>query len=134
MIALYIAVIWQGNVMKFWQKGRVDRFLQINQKWKASDYALPHAATTYHIRSISLCVTVGPGPSQNRACAIYAHGSSHSIHRFPNILTIIRGFGSGNRFSIALNSSQLRHLLFPLRFNHLNSNLFTACSNRIMPR
>jgi len=39
--------------------------------------ALPHAATTCHRRFIypRHC----PGPSQNRACAIYAHGSS-SVH------------------------------------------------------
>ncbi|HEX2768786.1 MAG TPA: hypothetical protein VHN12_05840, partial [Geobacteraceae bacterium] len=36
--------------------------------------------------------SVGSSPSQNRACAIYAHGSSHGqFTEFPNILTLILG-------------------------------------------
>ncbi len=67
--------------------------------------------------------------------ALFTHMAPHIVFTgFPNILTIIRGFGSGNRVSITLNFSQLRQLLFPLRFSHLNSNLFTACSNRLILR
>ena len=40
--------------------------------------ALPHAATTCH-RRFDLFSSIVTGPSQNRACAIYAHGSS-SVH------------------------------------------------------
>jgi hypothetical protein len=35
-------------------RGRVDRFLQINLKWNALDYALPHTATTYHKVNITM--------------------------------------------------------------------------------
>jgi hypothetical protein len=72
-------------------------------------------------------LTIIVGPSQNRACAIYAHGSSHSqftVNR--NILTFIRGFGKRNRFSISLDFSQVTQFLFPLRL-HLNSFFFTSC-------
>ena len=79
--------------------------------------------------------SVGANPSQNRACAIYAHGSSHSqFTENPNILTLIRGFGKGNRFSISLNFSQLRQPRLPRRFSHLNSSFFTSSPNLAIPR
>ena len=115
-------------------KGRVDRFLQINLKWNALDYALPHAATTYHKVNITMGYLLAPAPLRT-VLALFTHTAPHIVFTGnPNILTIIRGFGSGNRFSISLNFSQLRHLLFPLRFSHLNSNFITACLNRISPR
>ena len=90
---------------------------------------MPHAANT--CLSFYLVFTVVTGSSQNRACAIYAHDSSHSqFAENPNILTLIRGFGNGYRFSISKYFSQLRQFLFPLRFSHLNSSLFTFSPNR----
>ncbi len=89
------------------------------------------------LRACCICLAfiVVTGPSQNRACAIYAHGSSHSYFtEKSNILTMIRGFGSGNRFSISLNFSQLRQFFFPLRFSHLNSRFFTSFANLAIPR
>jgi hypothetical protein len=70
-----------------------------------------------------------------RACAIYAHGSSHrQFTENPNILTLIFGFGRGNRFSIASNFSLLKQFFFPLRFSHLNSSFSTYYPNLLIPR
>ena len=61
---------------------------------------------------------IGPGPSQNRAVAIYAHGSSHDqFTDTGNILTFIRGCGKGNRFSIAQNLCQERPPRLPRLFS-----------------
>ena len=107
---------------------RVDRLLQWKQNItnESVNDALPHAATTSLL--FYLILTVITGPSQNRACAIYAHGSSHGL------LTLIRGFGRGNRTIISLNFSQLRQFFFPLRFNHLNCSFSTSMPNRTIPR
>ena len=93
-----------------------------------------HAITPQPLSNVVSCL-VGPGPSQNRACAIYAHGSSHGhFTEKANRLTLIRGFGRGKRFSISLNFSQLRQFFLPRRLSHLNSNFFTASPNRTIPR
>lgn len=114
---------------------RVDRLLWRKQRIHGESFvdASSHATTTW----VPFCLTliIVTGPSQNRAGAIYAHGSSHSqFTENPNILTLIRGFGKGNRFSISLNFSQLRLFFFPLRFSHLNSSFFTSSPNRAIPR
>ena len=69
---------------------------------------------------------LSPAPLRT-VLALFTHTAPHIVFTgYPNILTIIRGFGNGKRFSNLLNSSQLRQLLFPLRFNHLNNSFFTA--------
>ena len=79
--------------------------------------------------------SVVTNPSQNRACAIYAHGSSHSqFAEIPNILTLIRGSGKGRRFSISQNFCQLRQPRLPRRFSHLNSSFLTSFPYLLIPR
>ena len=79
--------------------------------------------------------SVVTNPSQNRACAIYAHGSSHSqFAEIPNILTLIRGSGKGKRFSISQNFCQLRQPHLPRRFSHLNSSFLTSFRYLLIPR
>ena len=56
--------------------------------------ASSHAITAY-LQANVVSNLVGPGPSHNRACAIYEHGSSHGqFTEKANRLTLIRGFGS----------------------------------------
>lgn len=59
------------------EKSRVDRFLPCSHWSCASVYSLvsPTVSRTH------MTISVGPDPSQNRACAIYAHGSSHGNSR-----------------------------------------------------
>ena len=87
-------------------------------------------AVPHHLNHTSVVAD----PSQNRACAIYAHGSSHSqFTENPNILTLILGSGRGKRLSICLNFSRLRQFFFPLRLSHLNSSFLTSSLNLIIP-
>jgi len=79
--------------------------------------------------------SVVTNPSQNRACAIYAHGSSHSqFTENPNILTMIRGSGKGKRFNIFQNFCQSRQPRLPRRFSHLNSSFLTSLPYLLIPR
>ena len=88
-------------------------------------------AVPHHLNHTSVVAD----PSQNRAGAIHAHGSSHSqFTENSNILTLILGSGRGKRFSISQNFCQLRQPRLPRRFSHLNSSFFTSSPNRAIPR
>lgn len=73
-----------------------------------------------------------------KCCAVYELSSgwpSFPPAKLPKRrrLTMVRGFGRGNRFSISLNFCQLRQFFFPLRFSHFNSSFFTSSPNRAIP-
>ena len=54
--------------------------IKTSHLWQALSWRL--AARSYYVFFLVwLYLTVDSGPSQNRACAIYAHGSSHGICR-----------------------------------------------------
>jgi len=91
-----------------------------NRSRSVLDYALPHAATTYH-KITSPLVNCRPRPLPE-PCLRYLRTRllMSTLHDQAKRFTIIRGRGSGNFLRKRLNFSQLMHPRFPRLFSHLN--------------